>query len=184
MNLSGKRITQLLGLVTLLFLSLRYVMPAKHQTVTTAEKNSFVCTPCGLDCDNKLYSSSGKCDDCNMQLVNKNTISTRNIASATICSYIQSHPETILLDVRTKDEFEGKADPDYGTLKNAINISVDELQQKLPELQKYKQREILVYCSHSHRSPRAAYLLTQNGFSHVVNMLGGMSTVTDVSCKK
>ena len=38
-----------------------------------------------------------------------------------------------------------------------------------------KKKEIIVYCSHSHRSPRASYMLTQNGFKKVTNMLGGMS---------
>ena len=43
------------------------------------------------------------------------------------------------------------------------------------ELEKYKDKEIVVYCSHSRRSPRASYILTRNGFKNVTNMLGGMS---------
>ena len=66
----------------------------------------------------------------------------------------------------------------WGT-KNAINIPVQELEKRMNELEKYKDKEIIVYCSHSHRSPRASYMLTQNGFKKVTNMLGGMSVWKD-----
>ncbi|WP_158513022.1 rhodanese-like domain-containing protein [Flavisolibacter tropicus] len=119
-----------------------------------------------------------------MKLVPASTIHFEEIAPSTICSYIASHPDAILLDVRTNGEYEGTANPNYGTLKGAINIPIQELSQRLSELDKYKDKEILVYCSHSHRSPQAAYLLTQNGFIKVVNMAGGMSVVQDTTCKK
>jgi rhodanese-related sulfurtransferase len=56
---------------------------------------------------------------------------------------------------------------------------VQELESRISELKKYKDKEIIVYCSHSHRSPRASYMLTQNGFNKVTNMLGGMSVWKD-----
>ena len=42
------------------------------------------------------------------------------------------------------------------------------------ELEAYKKKEIIVYCSHSHRSPAASYLLTQKGFTKVTNLQYGM----------
>jgi rhodanese-related sulfurtransferase len=106
------------------------------------------------------------------------------VAPTGICDYIKKHPGAVLLDVRTKREFEGKATPDFGTLKNAINIPVQELESKLSTISHLKNKEVLVYCSHSQRSPRASYLLTQNGFTNVTNMDGGMSVVRDAACKK
>jgi len=47
-----------------------------------------------------------------------------------------------------------------------------------------KKKEIIVYCSHAHRSAQASYLLTQNGFHKVINMSGGVSVMTDSSYKK
>ena len=149
-----------------------------------AKQEVYKCVPCGNNCDKAEYSAEGKCTHCNMKLVPASTIHFEEIAPATICNYIISHPDAILLDVRTKAEYEGTANPNYGTLKGAINIPIQELSQRLSELDKYKDKEILVYCSHSHRSPQAAYLLTQNGFSKVVNMAGGMSVVQDSTCKK
>ena len=144
----------------------------------------YQCIPCGADCDNETYNETGECSDCHMQLVKKSSITFKSIQPTTICDYIKNHPEAILLDVRTKKEFEGKANPDFGTLKNAINIPIQELESQLASISHLKSKEILVFCSHSHRSPRASYILTQKGFIDVTNMEGGMSKVTDPACKK
>jgi rhodanese-related sulfurtransferase len=147
-------------------------------------QEQYQCLPCGSDCDKKTYSSSGECSDCHMQLVKKSTIKHHSISPTEICDYIKKHPNAVLLDVRTKREFEGKSNPDYGTLKNAINIPIQELENKLSTIIHLKDKEVIVYCSHSQRSPRASYLLTQNGFTNVSNMDGGMSVLKAVDCKK
>jgi rhodanese-related sulfurtransferase len=118
-----------------------------------------------------------------MQLIKSSTISFKSIKPEEICTYISNHPDVVLLDVRSREEYEGKTD-DYGTLKNAINIPISDLENRVGELKNAKNKEIIVYCSHSKRSPRASYFLTQNGFKNVTNMEGGMSTMTDNSCKK
>jgi rhodanese-related sulfurtransferase len=141
----------------------------------------YVCSPCGQDCDKKTYDKPGECAVCHMPLVKKSSITFKSINPSGIHAYLKSHPKTILLDVRTKEEFEGKANPNFGTLKNAINIPVQELDTRLAELGKYKKTEIIVYCSHAHRSAQASFILTQNGFHHVLNMSGGVSTMTDSS---
>lgn len=90
-----------------------------------------------------------------------------------------------MLDVRTEKEFKGDAEVDYGCLDGAINIPVQELESRIAELSKYKNQEIIVYCSHSHRSPQASYLLNQLGFNKVTNMKYGMSEwKTKVTPKK
>jgi rhodanese-related sulfurtransferase len=142
------------------------------------------CMPCGVYCDEKMYTKLGTCKSCKMKLVKQSSVTFSYIANDSICDYIQKHPKAILLDVRTKEEFEGKAEPNFGSLKNAINIPIQILQSKLKTISHLKNKEIIVYCSHSHRSPQAAYLLTQNGFTNVKNMSGGMSLLENNSCKK
>jgi rhodanese-related sulfurtransferase len=142
-----------------------------------ALQTQYQCLPCGQSCDNQKYNAPGKCEHCNMELVKTSSVSFKQIEPSGICAYIKSHPNAVLLDVRTKEEFEGIADPDFGTLKNAINVPIQELEKDLSKIKHLKNREILVFCSHSHRSPRASYLLTQNGFKNVTNMDGGMSVV-------
>lgn len=149
-----------------------------------AAEGKYQCIPCGNDCDKERYDAPGECRVCHMRLVEVASVGFGTVDPSTICEYIQSHPGVILLDVRTKKEFEGKADPDFGTLKNAINVPIQELEARMGELVAYKDKEILVYCSHSRRSPQASYLLTQNGFRHVVNMAGGMSVVKKSDCVK
>ena len=144
----------------------------------------YICLPCGQDCDLKEHSEPGKCEHCQMELVKKSTVTFKTIEPAAICGYIAKNPSVILLDVRTKEEFEGTSEQNLGTLKNAINIPIGEIRNRIAELQKAKDREIIVFCSHSHRSPQVSYLLTQNGFKKVRNMNGGMSVMTDSACKK
>jgi rhodanese-related sulfurtransferase len=152
------------------------------QSIPMEEK--YRCLPCGQDCDIAVYSSEGKCSQCQMELVRSSTITFTTIRQDEICNYISKHPSVVLLDVRTKEEFVGSADPNFGTLKNAINIPIGEINSRIGELAKFKDSEIVVFCSHSHRSPQVSYLLTQKGFRKVINMNGGMSVVFDKACKK
>src|SRR6478735_3552284 len=109
----------------------------------TANAEQYQCLPCGQDCDDKIYDKPGKCSGCGMELVKKNAVSFKTIQPTDICDYIKTHPAVVLLDVRTKEEFEGKADPNFGTLKNAINIPIQELQNQISSLDAYKNKEII-----------------------------------------
>jgi len=139
----------------------------------TVKKVQYTCTPCGSECDTAIHNQPGTCSHCNMALVDRSTIVHKNIQPDKMCSLNEKN--VVFLDVRTPAEFNGSAEDKFGAIKNAINIPVQELQSRIKELEKYKDKQIIVYCSHSHRSPRASYVLTQNGFKNVTNMLGGMS---------
>lgn len=151
-----------------------------------AQKSSevYVCLPCGASCDTMEHTSAGQCEHCHMPLVAKSSIKHTSVSPEKVCQFIAAKKDLVLLDVRTREEFAGTSEENFGTLKNAINIPVQELEGRLSELKAYKGKTILVFCSHSHRSPRASYLLTQNGFKNVVNMEGGMSVMNDSRCKK
>jgi len=153
-----------------------------HHFPSAAAQEKYQCMPCGSECDSALFDGPGECPHCHMKLVKQSTIHFGNIQADETCKYIATHPGLILLDVRTKEEFEGKADPNFGSLKNAINIPVQSLESRINELDAYKGKEIFVYCSHSHRSPQAAYILTQHGFAKVTNMSGGMSVLKEGNC--
>ncbi|GEM_PF-1230567 len=71
----------------------------------------------------------------------------------------------LLLDVRTPDEFEEEH------LHGAVNINVEELQDRLEELPLDK--EIVVYCHSGKRAHRAALLLKKEG--RTVSEIGSMS---------
>ena len=157
-----------------------FTIASTSQTgATNFEEDPYVCTPCGSDCDKGKFDKPGECAHCNMKLVKASTIHFKNISPAELCNVMSKDPKTILLDVRTPAEFNGTADVNFGRLKGAINIPIQELEQRMEELKAYKNKNIIVYCSHSHRSPRASYMLNQNGFKQVSNMSGGMSVWND-----
>jgi rhodanese-related sulfurtransferase len=134
----------------------------------------YVCTPCGYDCDTAVYDKPGTCAHCHMALVDKKTIRFKNITQQQMCARLNDSG-VVALDVRTEEEFNGRAAEKFGRIKNALNIPVQQLAARINELAPYKNKQIILYCSHSHRSPVAAYLLSNKGFK-VVNMAGGMST--------
>ncbi|PXF52792.1 MAG: hypothetical protein C4B56_04470 [Candidatus Methanophagaceae archaeon] len=74
--------------------------------------------------------------------------------------------EIILLDVRTKKEYDSEHIPE------AKLIPLPELGNRIGELDKSK--KIIVYCKTGSRSRTASEILVQHGFEHVYNMLGGI----------
>ncbi len=80
---------------------------------------------------------------------------------------LAQQPGTVLLDVRTPEEFSA------GHLNNAIPLPVDELRLRLNELDKNK--KYLVYCGVGYRAYVACRILTQNGFD-ASNVSGGYWT--------
>jgi len=151
------------------------------------QKKEYVCTPCGLECDHIIHDKPGTCNTCGMTFIEKSTIKFKDLSFEELCARLKANPKAVLLDVRTPGEFKGSADvPTFGHFENAININVEELPGRIDEIAKYKSQEVLVYCSHSHRSPRASYLLSTNGFKNVSNVAGGVSTITqpDKDCLK
>ena len=148
-----------------------------------AQKAEYVCQPCGGVCDQKVYGSQGICATCNMPLVEKSTVNFTNLNAKEFCAWIAANPNALILDVRSTVEFAGSstAVETFGHFKNAVNININQLANRVGELAKYKDREILVYCSHSQRSPRASYYLGLQGFKNVKNLLGGVSSVQQLT---
>ena len=165
----------------LLLVLLLVLHPAFGQTAgaTKQAKTLYACVPCGHACDDLITNGPGTCAVCGMQRVLTSSIVFRNITPAELCQIVALRPNVILLDVRTPAEFAGQADERFGHLKNAINIPVQELESRLTELNNARNKEIIVYCSHNHRSPQASQLLTEKGFKNVKNMTGGMSIWAD-----
>lgn len=81
--------------------------------------------------------------------------------------------EAILLDVRTQEEYA------HGSLKGAVNIPLDELRERLSELNSARARSkpVYVFCQVGFRGYVAARILSQNGFDNVYNLSGGYRLV-------
>lgn len=81
-------------------------------------------------------------------------------------------PETMILDVRTKEEFE------FGHLGNAVNIPVDELRSRLSEIP--TNIPVYVYCAVGLRGYTASRILLQHGYTAIYNLSGGYKTYSCV----
>jgi rhodanese-related sulfurtransferase len=143
------------------------------------QQKKYVCSPCGNDCDKHEYDKPGMCSSCGMSLIDRSTIGFKDIDFEAVCARLKANPRAVLLDVRSPAEFQGTTTevPTFGHFRNAININISELESRVGELAKYKDQELIVYCSHSHRSPTASYFLATHGFKNVKNVAGGVSTL-------
>lgn len=73
----------------------------------------------------------------------------------------------LLLDVRTPEEFNS------GHIPGAVNISVDQLAQRLSEVPQDK--PVVLYCRSGNRSNQAAQILDRAGYTQIYD-LGGIVT--------
>jgi len=81
---------------------------------------------------------------------------------------LKNDKDIIVLDVRTPEETA------TGMIENAINIPVQVLEQRVDELEKFKEKEIFVICRTQNRAPIGASILTANGYK-AKYVIGGMS---------
>jgi hydroxyacylglutathione hydrolase len=81
---------------------------------------------------------------------------------------LDSGENMILLDVRSKEEFEEKR------MKDARNIYVGHLEDCVEEIP--KDDPIVTICETGNRASLAASILRRNGYDNVHNLLGGMSS--------
>lgn len=77
--------------------------------------------------------------------------------------------KTTILDVRDTKEFAA------GHLADAKNIPLAELDQRIGELDKFKNRSVIVVCKSGARASAAAAKLGKAGFADVVNLDGGIA---------
>ncbi|PKO89094.1 MAG: rhodanese-like domain-containing protein [Betaproteobacteria bacterium HGW-Betaproteobacteria-12] len=76
--------------------------------------------------------------------------------------------DAYILDVREVDEFAG------GHLPEARNIPASKLTDRIKELEKYKDKPVLVCCAAGMRSNKACAELQKNGFSKIHSLAGGV----------
>ena len=101
----------------------------------------------------------------------------KNIRSSEIKIFIKNNPETVLLDVRTEDEWKniGKPDTkDLGIKSFFITISQDTKFIENVKKEIDKKNQVLVMCAAGGRSMIAANMLMQEGYK-VHNLFGGFS---------
>ena len=79
-----------------------------------------------------------------------------------------NHKNAIVLDVREEKEFKA------GHLLNAKLIPLGKLKERIGELEKYKDKHVLVVCRSGNRSGMACATMNKLGFTQAYNLAGGV----------
>lgn len=76
--------------------------------------------------------------------------------------------DALVLDVREDNEVAS------GRIGGAKHIPLGSLKKRMGDIEKYKDKPVVVYCRSGNRSASAAQQLTAAGFQDVVNLQGGI----------
>ena len=79
-----------------------------------------------------------------------------------------NHKNAFILDVREQNEY------DSGHILNAKLIPLGKLKSRLGELEKFRERSIVVVCRGGNRSNAAVALLNKEGFAQAISLAGGV----------
>ncbi len=90
-----------------------------------------------------------------------------DISAADAVTFLKANPETVVVDVRTTSEFQS------GHIPGARLIPVDEIENRLSEVPK-EAKHLLVTCQGGARSAAACQMLSEKGYTNLLNMYDGM----------
>lgn len=77
--------------------------------------------------------------------------------------------DAVVLDIRDRKEYQA------GHIVEALNIPNSNLESRLDELRKYRERPIVVACRMGQHAGAAGTLLRKQGFENVSRLTGGMT---------
>lgn len=86
---------------------------------------------------------------------------------------ISKNSDTILLDVRSKQEY------DEGHLPGSTLLCLYDLNKQAGNILPDKQTTIIVYCTSGNRSKEAQKILEEMGYENVYNLEGGLQALTE-----
>ena len=106
---------------------------------------------------------------------NELKIATQRFASLTPAAAVQlmNQDDVVVLDVRESSETIG------GKIARAVQIPVSAVTKRIGELEKYKDKTLLVYCKTGARAGVACKELSKNGFDKVYSLNGGLMAWQD-----
>ena len=79
-----------------------------------------------------------------------------------------NHKSALVLDVREQSEYQ------TGHLLNSRLIPLNKLKDRIGELEKYKDKPVVVVCRTGNRSGTACVNLAKQGFTQAYNLTGGV----------
>ncbi|MBI4985519.1 MAG: rhodanese-like domain-containing protein [Rhodocyclales bacterium] len=101
-------------------------------------------------------------------LIFMTAVGTAGGVSVTEATLLINREDALVLDVRETGEWSA------GHIPAARHIAVGQIEKRLSEIDKYKEKPVIVCCASGNRSSSAAAALRKAGFQKVFNLSGGI----------
>lgn len=89
-------------------------------------------------------------------------------ANPGLVTQLINHEEAMVVDVRSKEDFA------KGHIQNARNMPLDTFEAQAEQLDKFRDKPVVVYCTSGMRSAKALAILKKAGYSRIYNLDGGL----------
>lgn len=101
-------------------------------------------------------------------MLNRGASGVTNLSAAEAV-LVLNRSKSLILDVRDATEFAS------GHIQGAKNIPVSELANRLKEIERFKDKSVLVHCQRGTRASSACKILKAQQFSQLNNLQGGLN---------
>ncbi|MCK5697765.1 MAG: rhodanese-like domain-containing protein [Gammaproteobacteria bacterium] len=101
-------------------------------------------------------------------IINSFLSASYNISPQQAVQLMSHETGSLILDVREDSEYQS------GHIKDSIHIPMGALASRITELDKYKNKNVILGCRSGSRSGRACGILKKHGFEKVHNLQGGV----------
>ena len=95
--------------------------------------------------------------------------------SVTEATMLLNREDAIVLDVREAQEWSA------GHITNARHIALGQIDKRLSEIDKFKEKPVIVCCASGNRSSSGCNTLRKAGFQKVFNLAGGIGAWTEAN---
>lgn len=103
-----------------------------------------------------------------MEEYDYDTVTYTNVTGNEFEKLASEKKDAVLLDLRDDKDFK------KSSLENAVNIPMDEFEEKVSQQIKDKDQEVLLYCNTGTRTSEASQILEKNGYTNVINSIDGV----------
>lgn len=86
---------------------------------------------------------------------------------------LESDDSPLMIDIRGIEDYNGTGYSTYGHIPDAVSIPMLELENKLDELEEYKEKEVITMCPGGGLSLAAVDVMREAGFKDVKSLKGG-----------